>query len=284
VRPHASLTLFLVSGLVFLPACRSVFRSPVEVRDDAPAVDQALLEGMNPLLLAEGVGRGLFVEIDWVAGEPPSPRSVEALQAVLRRHAPAGAAIEVLLDEEIPQTAIASLEGRSGLERLVAEQFDGEPVASNDRELLYLLYLPSGEPFYGGRPSGMLDTVRLATDGEAGSIPVILLFTDEIRRDAVLWVNAAKVERATLVHELGHLLGLVSNPEHTQRGHPHHCTEPQCVMNRPHAGSSFYNAPAAFFLGRIPDDYCRRCRADIERVQELWRNARPDVSGDPESR
>jgi len=227
---------------------------------------------MNPSLLADGVGRGLHVEIDWVEGAPPSPRALESLEAVLRRHCPPGVAIDLVRDDEIPTAEIEPIEDRRGLEQLVARHLDADPSATAERELLYLLYLPSSRPYYGGRISGIQDTLRFERRGETVAVQAILLFTEEIRRDAMLWINARKVERATLVHELGHLLGLVSNPEHTQRNHPNHCTEPQCVMNRPHTRSSLYNAPAALFAGRIPSDYCRRCRADIARVKQLWRD------------
>ena len=116
----------------------------------------------------------------------------------------------------------------------------------------------------------MSDSICFERGGSVLTARTVLLFTDRIRRDGLLWITPARIERATLVHELGHALGLVSNPRHTQGNHPAHCTRPRCVMNQPGFGSRIHNALAAFFAAHIPHEYGDLCRADIETAKRMW--------------
>ena len=78
------------------------------------------------------------------------------------------------------------------------------------------------------------------------------------------------VEQSTLVHELGHLAGLVNNgaptvSDHEDKEHPHHCTNPNCVMRWENEGL----ADLLSFLIRIdqgekPILYCSQCLEDMK--------------------
>ncbi len=63
---------------------------------------------------------------------------------------------------------------------------------------------------------------------------------------------AAVVEQLTLVHELGHAVGLVDDGvaparAHGDNAHPHHCTNAACVMNAWNEGTS----AATSFVARV---------------------------------
>ena len=108
-------------------------------------------------------------------------------------------------------------------------------------------------------------------------VPTVFLFSERIAEVAALLVTPRKVEQAALVHEMGHVLGLVSNPDHQERDNPFHCTEPQCVMAYQRLRGQIYNALPETFAGQTPNDYGDKCRADIERVKSIW----VERAGDP---
>jgi hypothetical protein len=66
---------------------------------------------------------------------------------------------------------------------------------------------------------------------------VVAIFKDVVRAQGTGLAQAVPkyVEQSTLVHEMGHALGLVANglpmkEDHQDAGHPAHCTDPDCVM------------------------------------------------------
>ena len=72
---------------------------------------------------------------------------------------------------------------------------------------------------------------------------VIVVFKDIIKATglATSEVVAKYVEQATLVHEMGHALGLVNNgismiKAHQDTTHGSHCSNPECVMHHSNEG------------------------------------------------
>lgn len=241
--------------------------------DSAPpeAVRQAvLLDGLNPFLLTNLVSRRVVVEIDWVAGARPAPESLQAAETLLRRHCPAGKRIEVRLDDEIEWNRWIQAGGRRGLEELVASYLDHDPSRWDEAEVVYVLYVPDGRPWFGRDVSGITDRIVFEHSGETRTVRTVLLFTDSFRRDAWLWVTRLKYEKATFVHELGHVLGLVSNPLHVQKKYPQHCKRSRCVMHQPTEWSLWVNALPVFFTGRVPHELGRLCAEDIRAAKNLW--------------
>jgi hypothetical protein len=152
---------------------------------------------------------------------------------------------------------------------LVGRHLDLDPRGWAEREPIYVLYVPASAPWYGIEATGMSDTLLLERDG-APLLRLVLLFTESIESEALLWVTRGDVERSALVHELGHHLGLVGNPSHVQRGHPWHCTQSRCVMNQPGIRALLANSLPALFAGKVPTDYCARCRADLREAVAAW--------------
>jgi hypothetical protein len=192
----------------------------------------------------------------------PSREALDLLVSTLERYA--AREVQLVLDDPLPSEATRDLASRDDLVRLAEAWLDFDPAAG---ARLWVLYLPRGEPLYGASHAGMADSVVIERDGTSRSIPVILVFDEGLARDAVLWIGRAKVERATLVHEAGHHLGLVGDAEHAQQGDPHHCRRAGCVMNRPRLSDTLWNALPALFAGRIPLDYCRSCREELARLR-----------------
>jgi hypothetical protein len=90
--------------------------------------------------------------------------------------------------------------------------------------------------------------------GHLDGMGVIVVFKPVVAStaaNAAAWVPAV-VEQATLVHELGHAVGLVDGGIAPVRGHhdvahPHHCTSNMCVMNAWNEGAS----AASAFVARV---------------------------------
>ena len=232
--------------------------------------EAVLLDGINPFILTNVVSRRIVVEIDWVAGTRPTPEAVQAVESLLRQHCPVDKRIDVRVDDEIALEPWAAAGDRPGLERLVARFLDHDPSRWRETEVVYVLYAPDSQSWYGKTVSGMSDWIVFDHAGETRTVRTLMLFTRKIRSDAWLWITPSKVERATLVHELGHVLGLVGNPLHTQPNHPGHCTRSRCVMNQPGTRSLLVNALPAFFAGHVPHRFGRRCLDDIQAAKTLW--------------
>jgi hypothetical protein len=242
-------------------------------RDGSPGApaEQRLLETMNPFILTNLVSSRVVVEVDRVAGIEPSPKALQAVERVLGDHCESGKRVELVLDDEIPRAVWENAAGRPGLEGLVARHLDRDPTDWAQAEVIYVLYTPDSRPWYGRSVSGMTDRIAFPRGGAVATVQTILIFTDEIRRDALLWITPAKIERAVIVHELGHVIGLVGDPGHMQRERPGHCSVARCVMHQPGKRAGFVNGVPALLAGRIPSRYGKRCVADIETAKRLWR-------------
>jgi hypothetical protein len=102
------------------------------------------------------------------------------------------------------------------------------------------------------------------------------LFTDKI--PGVLWVTKPHQQGAVLLHEVGHLLGLVTNDAHRDGGH---CTNSWCVMYDGvdwRSGAVF--ALPALFAGQIPTRFCGECRHDLWGDSVLPGRRKPGTADD----
>jgi hypothetical protein len=68
-----------------------------------------------------------------------------------------------------------------------------------------------------------------------GGTPVIAVFKDVISTSGFTTLTQTFIEQVTLVHEMGHAMGLVNKgvpmvTGHEDADHPHHCTNEDCVM------------------------------------------------------
>ena len=231
---------------------------------------EATRGGLDAFVLTDLVSERLVLEIDWVAGCLPADQALDAAEAFLREHCAPGRRIEIHLDDEIPRAEWETGQDRRGLEALVTRHLDRDPGDWHHAEVVYVLYAPEAAGWYDGRPSGMVDRVVVARGGEAAPAKVAFVFADEVRRDAVLWLSAARVERAVLNHELGHVLGLVASTGHEQRDVPRHCAASRCVMHRPGAADAWSVGVTAVLTGRIPSRLDRQCASDVAEARDRW--------------
>lgn len=165
----------------------------------------------------------LVVEVDVQEGVAPEQAALDHLLATIRRHADKPAGIELsggnTFASDREQWSAADVRAIADANRATASE--GDTVS------LYLVYL-RGELVRDGESSNAL--------GVAVNASEVALFPEQWSDlGSALLGSGAAVERAVLVHELGHALGLVnltydSPIDHEDPEHPGHSSNRESVM------------------------------------------------------
>ncbi len=213
-------------------------------------------------LIALGGTTRVDIEVDWFAQVPPDDLALEGLAEVAKREC-AGKVVTIRRDTEIPAVRWGACRG-DGIEAALDEcRGRQEPVPGV--AYIHVLYCPVN-PWSDGQASNGLCR-RLERPFPHWQI---FVFKRTLNSRAVLGLRADKIDRSCLVHEFGHALGLVANPEHRFEDGGGHCTDTGCVMTKPRLNAILANAAQAIATGEIPWDYCGKCRADLDRARRLF--------------
>lgn len=218
-----------------------------------------------PLLAADGPER-VVVQVDWIDGATPEDQALQALRRFLIRST--GRPLDRV--EVRRGRAVALGEGKDALDAL-RETVRANATPEAGSYFVYVLYAPRFERYRGlALPEGELD--------RAIRFPVVMMFVKPIRRDSALWISRRKVESAVLVHEFGHIAGLVTSGRAGGRtGREGHCPDPSCRMYWGIDRASLRaNAAPALFLGRLPLRFCEACESEL-----AFGRASSCKSGDP---
>ncbi|MCC6741029.1 MAG: hypothetical protein IT452_18460 [Planctomycetia bacterium] len=244
MRFHACLSALLLAG------CASAPPEPAWVSEADPA-----------LVALSGTSR-VDIEVDWFAQVPPDEVALEGLAVVARRECP-GKVVTIRLDTELPESGWKS--SRGGAIETVLDGCRGRREAAPGVAYVHVLYCPTN-------PWGE----EYASNGLCRRLEKpfphwqIFVFKGTLRSRAVLGLSAGVVDRSCLVHEFGHALGLVANPDHRFEDGGGHCTDTSCVMTKPKLKAILDNAAKVIATGETPWDYCDRCRADLDRARRLY--------------
>lgn len=204
-------------------------------------------------LQADPYSRMTF-EVDWIEGQRPTDEAMNLLERRASQHLRKPGGIRVVMDDAIP----------GGEDRWTTDEL--RDVADQHRDnhkggsegVMYVLYVD-------GRYAGGEGTVGLAYHAAEFAI-----FKDKIRdsTSGLLSASPADVEKAVVVHEMGHLLGLVDNgipmvEPHEDPDHPHHSDNDDSVM----FWAVETNPVQNFFRGRgtaPPTQFDSNDQADME--------------------
>lgn len=248
-------SLVLVALSAFAAGCGSAPAPP-------PREPEWVFRADRDLVGPGGAGR-VDIEVDWFAPVPPDAAALAALETVAARECP-GKTVQVRRDTELPAARWKSCRG-DGIEAAL-DECRGRTAAEPGVAYVHVLYCPFNP--WGG---------TFATNGLCRRLQKpfphwqIFVFKGTLRNRAVLGLKVSALDRSCLVHEFGHALGLVANPEHRFEDGGGHCTDLKCVMTKPKLDAVLANAVEAMATGETPWDYCERCRADLERGRGAWR-------------
>lgn len=225
--------LVVAWAAVFLGGC-ALMRPPQPL----PPSPAGLARGER-LLAAERIE----VEIDWAPGCRPAPATVEGIRSFLREYAAPSRGVEVWLDEEV--TIDVDGDAWRTLRTHRRPERGGATVS------VYLLFVSRFAP-------GEMRSRRGIALPESGAA---LIAHDTLREQSFLTVRGDEIERFVVQHELGHLLGLVSDDRHQHDGH---CTDPRCILYAGVDARALLANWWRLFTGRLPDELDPGCRRELE--------------------
>lgn len=183
----------------------------------------------HDLLSAERF-RSLTVEIQSVPGFEPLPTTLSNLKSFLEEHLDKPDGVRIITKAFIPH----SIDG--------TERYSPDDVRRLDRENRKTFsqgnQLSAFVLFLDGKSSR--DDTVYSTLGQTYWNTSMVIFANNVRRTANTLGGSqhalAIVESVTLLHEFGHVLGLVNNgtsltTQHLDEAHPAHCNNPRCLMH-----------------------------------------------------
>ena len=179
-------------------------------------------------ILQSGKYSKLHIEIDYVSGYEPSS---DALDLLRQR-------INEVTDKNtvtISQNSFGSTDNSYSLEEILEiENSQRSKFKGGDEFVIHILYL-------NGEFEDNDNALGIAYKGSS-----FVMFQEKIEDAAFLFISAQDIEKAVLVHEYGHLLGLVnmgytSPHDHEDPDHPHHSNNEESVMYWAIESQDFYN-------------------------------------------
>lgn len=202
-------------------------------------------------LSAAGYTR-LLVEVDYIQGRAPRQAALDLLAQRLGERCTKPGGVTVQVGDEVPD------QGRTtwtlGAIRTLESQYRNH-YTGGDQAVLYYLYLDGGSEW----DSGNAKVLGVAHTGSS-----IAIFKDSLDDSATGLITGSAIERAVLVHEAGHQLGLVDNgipmvTPHADAQHPAHDSNSACVMYW-----AVESSLVSQVLSNVPDDFDVPCMQDTQ--------------------
>jgi hypothetical protein len=159
----------------------------------------------------------IHIEVNYVTGNSPES---DALNLLKQR-------VQEVTDKStitVSQSSFGSTDNSYTLEEILElEDKQRTRFKSGNTFVIHILYL-------NGEYSDNDQTLGLAYSGTSFAI-----FKEKIEDAAFLLISAKDIEKSVIVHEFGHLLGLVNNGyqsphDHEDPQHPHHSNNEESVM------------------------------------------------------
>ncbi|MDP2310265.1 MAG: hypothetical protein Q8P18_29890 [Pseudomonadota bacterium] len=202
-----------------------------------------------------GTYTSLQIEVDYVAGHAPDGAALEHLRSTLAELCDKPDGVEILLDDEVPD------QGSPAWSYATAQALEvtwRDRYRSPDTGVAVMYYL-----YVDGHSESDTEAGRILGYAYHGSSLVMFAETMADVSGGLLLGLGASVEPTVLVHEAGHLLGLVNNgvdmvEDHQDTAHGHHDVSEDCIM--------FWAAETdaiGDLLGAGTPDFDAECRADM---------------------
>ncbi|MGH2728627.1 MAG: hypothetical protein ACRDKS_16775, partial [Actinomycetota bacterium] len=154
----------------------------------------AAVGAMAKTYLRSSPARSLVVEVDWMSGRKPSSAALSHLESILKRELSKPDGVDVRLGAEMVITRTSWT-----VADLVAaeKQFRSEHSAGS-RATMWIAYLGGS---FAENDSAL---------GAAFAASAAVVFRDRIGEATSAILLASEIERSVIVHEAGHLLGMVN--------------------------------------------------------------------------
>lgn len=212
--------LLIVVSLVVTVGCRK----GVAVRQPTPFHKESFhkrsMGSSAQELLSDQVYKSLVVEIDYMKGYRPRQRTLDNLRNFLETYLNKPKGISIVL-HEITSTSSDSL---SMKDVAAVEAKNRNRFVQHDKTAIYILFTDGVHP--GDKILGMAyQNTSAVVYGKA--IKKYSSTVGRLKRD--------ELETAVLLHEIGHLIGLVNKGSESQSDHGDpsfhdHCTNKNCLM------------------------------------------------------
>ncbi len=192
-----------------------------------------------------------IIEVDYVEDARPPQSALDLLKQRMTSVVSKPSGITVHLDDAIPDTG-----GRHTTQTIQALADEHRDDKHGDAGIAhtYVIYLD-------GRWAENEDVLGVAFGGD-----MVALFSERIEQASNILVSSTTVHRAVLVHELGHIIGLVDNGipmvnNHEDPEHPGHSDNQNSVMYWAVETTNIVNLVRNG--GTIPTDFDADDRADL---------------------
>ena len=159
----------------------------------------------------------LHIEINYVTDNSPDSDAIDILKKRIQE-------VSDKTSITVSQSAFGSTDDSYSLEEIIdIEKNERERFKSGDTFVIHILYL-------NGEYQDNDKTLGLAYTGSS-----FVLFKEKIEDASFLLISPADIEKSVIVHEFGHLLGLINNGyksphDHEDSQHPNHSNNEESVM------------------------------------------------------
>ena len=194
----------------------------------------------------------IYVEVDSIEGVDVPAQWLDELKTFLSEHCSKPDGIEIVRDPPLPISEV-----------------EGMPIGAAS-----ILCLDGPDPDSGSQPAYLHvffydKNVGLKTERRGPHVsrfcPCSILF--DVSK---FWISKGKVEEFALKHELGHVLGLCKDPEHSDGAH---CQKSECLMYK---GPGLLNTLGLLLGSRVEKQLCADCQRDLEALKSM--NVDPRLS------
>ena len=168
-------------------------------------------------ILQDNTYSKLHIEINYVTDNSPDSDAIDILKKRIQE-------VSDKTSITVSQSAFGSTDNSYSLEEIVnIENNERERFKSSDTFVIHILYL-------NGEYQDNDKTLGLAYTGSS-----FVLFKEKIEDASFLLISPADIEKSVIVHEFGHLLGLINNGyksphNHEDSQHPNHSNNEESVM------------------------------------------------------
>ena len=256
--------------------------------------------GGTPLwLVGDLVDGRVIMEIDNASSCSVSSDEPARVEETISALVP-GATISFQVGERIPEVDLPQEWNESTIARLAQDYADPFNHAAREptKDIGSYIYVLIVEDFPQGGllVGGSVQRWVLERDGIPVPVQGFVVNCRAIKKAARTKKMRERLLGHVVLHEFGHLLGLVGNPSHESRQAPLHCRKTRCIMTTATPWSVVRGFFASIVGSRYPSRFCRECRRDLEtallavarkrhsREEQVLQSEPPDDLGREEGR